>query len=194
MNGETAPVLERIEAESHRLNDMITRLLTLSKLETGSQDFESRDLNFRKLVEQVAADADFEAHAKEKSVKIVQAVECRIMGSESLMQSAVENVLRNAVRYTKKGTSVEVSISNGGGDAVLRVLDHGGGVPENELGKLFEPFYRVGEARDRGSGGTGLGLAIAEQAIRLHKGSITAANTDDGLEIKITLPCLPSAG
>ena len=105
------------------------------------------------------------------------------------MQSAVENVLRNAVRYTKKGTAVEVSLSNGSGNAVLKIADHGGGVPEEELGKLFKPFYRVDEARDRGSGGTGLGLAIAEQAIRLHKGSIKAVNTADGLQIEITLAC-----
>ena len=188
-NGETAPVLQRIETESQRLNDMISRLLTLSKLETGSQDFERRELNLKNLVEQVAADADFEANAKGKSVKIVRADECRVMGSESLIQSAVENVLRNAVRYTREKTEVEVSLSNGGGNVVLRVLDHGGGVPETELSNLFKPFYRVGEARDRGSGGTGLGLAIAEQAIRAHKGSIEAKNTSDGLAVEIMLPC-----
>lgn len=188
-NGETTPVLQRIETESNRLNAMISSLLTLSKLETGDQDFDRRELNLKNLVEQVAADADFEANAKGKSVKILQAADCRVMGSESLIRSAVENVLRNAVRYTKEGTFVEVSLSNGGGNALLRVLDHGGGVPESELSNLFRPFYRVGEARDRGSGGTGLGLAIAEQAIRAHKGSINAGNTPDGLAVEITLPC-----
>jgi signal transduction histidine kinase len=188
-NGETAPVLQRIETESNRLNAMISSLLTLSKLETGSQDFDRRELNLKSLVEQVAADADFEANANGKSVKIKQAVDCRVVGSESLIRSAVENVLRNAVRYTKEGTDVEVSLSNGGGNALLEVLDHGGGVPEAELSNLFRPFYRVGEARDRGSGGTGLGLAIAEQAIRAHKGTITAKNTADGLSVEITLAC-----
>lgn len=188
-NGETSAVLQRIETESQRLNDMISRLLTLSKLETGSQDFDRRKLNFKSLVEQVAADADFEANAKGKSVKIVKADDCRVLGSESLIQSAVENVLRNAVRYTNEGTAVEVSLSNGGSSAVLRVLDHGGGVPEAELSNLFRPFYRVGEARDRGSGGTGLGLAIAERAVIAHKGTITAKNTVDGLIVEIVLEC-----
>ncbi len=190
MNGDAAPVLARIEAESQRLNDMISRLLTLSKLESGSQDFDRRELNFRSLVEQVASDADFEANAKGKSVKVTSTVDCRVVGSESLIRSAVENVLRNAVRYTREGTDVEVSLSNGGGMATLRVADHGSGVPEAELSNLFRPFYRVGEARDRGSGGTGLGLAIAEQAIKLHKGSITARNTSDGLEVEIRLNCV----
>lgn len=187
VSGEAAPQLARIEAESQRLNDMISRLLTLSKLETGSKDFERREVNFKTLVEQVAADADFEASAKGKSVKLVTAAECRVLGSESLIRSAVENVLRNAVRYTPEGTDVEVSLTNGSGRARLSVVDHGGGVPEAELTNLFRPFYRVGEARDRGSGGTGLGLAIAEQAILVHDGTIKAKNTSDGLMVEILL-------
>ena len=76
-----------------------------------------------------------------------------LIGSESLLTSAVENVLRNAVRYTRDGTEVAVSLTNGDGNARLSIIDHGGGVPEGELSNLFRPFYRVGEARDRGSGG-----------------------------------------
>lgn len=191
MNGEAAPQLARIEAESQRLNDMISRLLTLSKLEAGSNDFDRRELNFRSLVEQVAADADFEANAKGRSVRVISAAECKISGSETLIRSAVENVLRNAVRYTREGTEVEVTLSNGGGRASLRVVDHGTGVPDPELKNLFRPFYRVGEARDRGSGGTGLGLAIAEQAVLAHKGTIKASNTEDGLMVEIALDCVP---
>ena len=190
MNGDTGPVLQRIEAESQRLNDMISRLLTLSKLETGSQDFDRRELNFRSLVEQVASDADFEANANGRSVRMIAADECRVSGSESLLRSAVENVLRNAVRYTAEGTSVDVSLTRSNGNAVLGIVDHGSGVPEDELVNLFRPFYRVGEARDRGSGGTGLGLAIAEQAILAHKGTITARNTGAGLAVEIRLNCV----
>jgi len=185
-NAETAPNLERIETESNRLNEMISRLLTLSKLETGSQDFETSELNLKKLVEQVAADADFEAAAKGRSVRIVRADECRMKGGETLIQSAIENVLRNAVRYTKENTTVEVTLRAENGNAVVTVRDHGGGVPEDELANLFRPFYRVSEARDRGSGGIGLGLAIAEQAVRVHKGTIKARNTDGGLEVEIS--------
>lgn len=183
------PQLHRIETESQRLNDMISRLLTLSKLEAGSQEFDRYEVNLRNLVEQVAADADFEATAKNRSVKIVRADDCRILGSEVLIRSAVENVLRNAVRYTKEGTAVEVSLSNGDDKARIKIRDHGEGVPDTELANLFKPFYRVGEARDRGSGGTGLGLAIAEQAVRLHKGTISARNEKDGLAVEIVLNC-----
>ena len=186
-NGDTSTVFQRIETESQRLNDMISRLLTLSKLESGSKDFDRRELNLKSLVEQVAADADFEANAKNRSVKVVHADECRVLGSDSLIRSAVENVLRNAVRYTKEGTAVEVSLNRSNGKATVKILDHGEGVPEQELANLFRPFYRVGEARDRGSGGTGLGLAIAEQAILAHDGSITAKNNGEGLVVEIVL-------
>lgn len=186
---EMSPQLQRIENESQRLNDMISRLLTLSKLETGSQEFERYEVNLKNLVEQVAADADFEAAAKNRSVKLVRADNCHVMGSDALIRSAVENVLRNAVRYTKEGTAVEVSLSNGDERARITIRDHGEGVPDKELENLFKPFYRVGEARDRGSGGTGLGLAIAEQAVRLHKGTISAKNENDGLAVEIVLNC-----
>lgn len=193
-NGETASVFQRIESESQRLNDMISRLLTLSKLESGSKDFDRRELNLKSLVEQVAADADFEASAKGRSVKVVRADESRVIGSDSLIRSAVENVLRNAVRYTKEGTAVEVAVTSVNGTATIKILDHGQGVPADELSNLFKPFYRVGEARDRGSGGTGLGLAIAEQAILAHNGTIAAKNEGDGLAVEITLPRSPQKG
>ena len=144
------------------------------------------------LVEQVVSDADFEANAVGKSVRITHADKCHVVGSHELVESAVENVLRNAVRYTRDGSAVEVDLKSGDGSAVVTVRDHGCGVPEDELKNLFRPFYRVGEARDRNSGGTGLGLAIAERAIKVHNGSVNAMNTGDGLSVEIKLDCLPS--
>jgi two-component system sensor histidine kinase CpxA len=188
-NGDSSPLLDRIEAESNRLNEMISRLLTLSRLESGSQEFERTEIDLKTLVEQVASDADFEANAVGKSVKITHADKCGIVGSDELVSSAVENVLRNAVRYTRDGTAVEVSLESKDGTATVSVQDHGGGVPEDELKNLFRPFYRVGEARDRSTGGTGLGLAIAEQAIKAHKGRIHARNYGDGLVVEMSFEC-----
>ena len=190
-NGDTAPVLDRIEAESNRLNDMISRLLTLSKLETGSQDFDRSEIDLASLLEHVVSDADFEANAVGKSVRITRADSCTIIGSDELVGSAIENVLRNAVRYTTDGSTVEVSLESTDGSAVVSVRDHGGGVPEDELANLFRPFYRVGEARDRSSGGTGLGLAIAEQAVKVHKGQIRARNENGGLVVEMKFECEP---
>lgn len=182
---ETAPMLARIETESTRLNEMISRLLILAKLESGSVEVKPVRVDLTELVRDIAADADFEARSKGKSVEVVTAAECSVMGSENLLRSAIENVLRNAVRYTAEGTKVDVSLQSAGGKAVVRVSDHGGGVPEAELANLFRPFYRVSEARDRKTGGIGLGLAIAERAVKAHKGSITAKNENGGLIIEI---------
>ena len=113
--------------------------------------------------------------------------DCRVVGSDNLLRSAVENVLRNAVRYTVDGSDVDVSLDANADKAVIKIADHGGGVPEEELANLFRPFYRVGEARERRTGGIGLGLAIADRAIQAHKGTITARNKNGGLEVEIIL-------
>ncbi len=186
-SSDSAPILDRIETESTRLNDMISRLLTLSKLESGAEEVERVRLDLAEIVRDVAADADFEAQGKGKFVEVSTADSCAVMGSENLLRSAVENVLRNAVKYTADRTVVDVALTAQNGNAVLTVSDHGGGVPEEELANLFKPFYRVGEARERKTGGIGLGLAIAERAVKAHKGSITAKNTRDGLAVEIVL-------
>lgn len=187
-NAEAKSLLERIETESNRLNEMISRLLMLSKLESGTPDFEKRTVNLSRLVEQIAADADFEARANGKTVKILQKDAIKIIGNENLLRSAIENVLRNAVRYTKDETTVEISLRQNSKYAVLSVRDYGAGVPDEELKNLFRPFYRVGEARERKTGGIGLGLAIAERAVHAHKGIITAENAAQGLIVEIKLP------
>jgi two-component system sensor histidine kinase CpxA len=116
---------------------------------------------------------------------------CRIRGSSELLRSAIENVIRNGVRYTEPGTAVEVSLNWHLDTAVLTVRDHGPGVPEPELAHIFEPFYRVSEARERASGGVGLGLSIAERTVKLHGGSIRAENVRGGLQVTIELPLAP---
>lgn len=181
--------LGRIESEAERLNEMIGRILTLSKLEGGALDYEKRSVDLVDIVGSVADDADFEARPLGRSVTMNGDETCIVEGNEALLRSAVENVLRNAVRYTAEGSAVDVSVRKNGEKARILVRDHGGGVPEEELQNLFKPFYRIGEARERSKGGIGLGLAIAERAIAAHDGTITARNTDDGLEIEIGLPC-----
>ncbi|MDQ6786695.1 MAG: ATP-binding protein [Acidobacteriota bacterium] len=187
-NVENLSLLQRIERESNNLNEMISRLLLLSKLESGEPDIEKRRINLTKLIEQIAADADFEARGKDKAVKIIENADCQIYGNENLLRSAVENVVRNALRYTNEKTTIEITLKNENGNAFVIVKDYGAGVAENELENLFRPFYRVGEDRTRKTGGIGLGLAIAERAVHAHKGTIRAKNTADGLQVEIKLP------
>ena len=114
-------------------------------------------------------------------------------GNAELLQSAIENVIRNAVRYTSSDASVDVQLQHIEKDAgsfiLLSVRDYGTGVPEAELANIFRPFYRVADDRDRQSGGAGLGLAIADRVIRVHGGTILARNaTPHGLRVDILLP------
>jgi two-component system sensor histidine kinase CpxA len=188
---EAASALNRIERESETLNEMIGHLLTLTRLETGTRGLQQTAVDLAHLVREVAEDADFEANSRNRSVHIVDCDECSTMGTEELLRSAIENVVRNAVRYTAEGTQVEITLraGNGNGGAVISVRDHGDGVPDEAMEKIFRPFYRTEDARDRESGGSGLGLAITSRAVRLHGGSVSAANArDGGLEVTIKLP------
>lgn len=184
---ETQPLLDRIEREARQLNEMISQILTLSRLESQSETIEKRQIDLSKLIEKVVADANFEAENNGKKVVIRKNEPSEVSGNENLLRSAIENVLRNAVRYTDE--TVEVSLTKNKTKSIVKIRDYGEGVPEAELSQLFKPFHRVGEARERKTGGVGLGLAIAEQAVQSHKGEIGARNADDkGLIVEIKLP------
>jgi two-component system sensor histidine kinase CpxA len=192
---EANGALDRIERESENLNEMISQLLILTRLESGTDGRKKTDLDLTSLLREVADDADFEARSMNRAVQVVSADNCSISGVEELLRSAIENVVRNGLRYTPEGTAVEVALrrQNGTGYnfAVISVRDHGLGVPEESLEKIFRPFYRTEDARDRQSGGgTGLGLAITERAVRLHGGTIKAVNAPGGglaVEMKLLL-------
>ncbi len=198
-SAETAGYLNRIEIEAERMNQLIGQLLTLSRLESQDPKVQGSRLDLDEIVHSVVADADFEAAGQKRCVRLVSARRCQVHGSAELIRSAIENVVRNAIRYAPENSTVEVSLdeerrgANGG--AVIRIRDHGPGVPETSLEHIFEPFYRVGDARDRQSGGTGLGLAIAGRAVRLHGGSICARNAPTGgLLVEIRLPAAEHVG
>jgi len=172
---------------------MIGQLLALSRVESGAESPDSEEIDLAALLQEVAEDADFEARGRERSVQIVQNEKVKTKGVFELIRSAIENVVRNAVRYTEAGTQVEISLASKGSEpdrfAIIRVRDHGKGVPEDSIKEIFRPFYRVEDDRDRKTGGTGLGLSIAARAVRLHQGTIKAVNADDGgLIVEIRLP------
>jgi two-component system, OmpR family, sensor histidine kinase CpxA len=185
--------LDRIELECERLNELIGSLLHLSRLESGTEMMDSEPFALDQLVREIALDADFEARSRNRRVDVTSADPCIATGKRELLRSAVENVIRNALRYTAEGTSVEVSLTcernSFASHAVIRVRDHGKGVPQESLANIFTPFYRVGDSRERSSGGSGLGLSIADRAIRLHGGQVKAENnTDGGLVVEARIP------
>jgi signal transduction histidine kinase len=190
--GESKLLFERIRRECEQLASMINRLLELSALENQLQDDGRAEVNLTRLVREIADDCDFEAKAVGRRVDLRADPEIRVLGNEDMLRSAIENVVRNAVRYTPADQPVEIDLRTSSEEcdrAVIVVRDHGPGVSEDVLPKLFQPFYRVESDRSKDSGGTGLGLALADRVVRVHAGTITARNhAEGGLEFIIEFP------
>jgi two-component system sensor histidine kinase CpxA len=184
-----AASLDRIEQESEQLNTMIGNLLTLARLETESSAPKRDVVRLDELLKTVCDDAQFEAQAHDSDVNLVHCDQITLSGDASLLRSAIENVVRNAVNYTHPGTAVEVSLKAEPALARITVCDRGPGVPPQDVQRIFEPFYRTAVARERTTGGTGLGLAITRRAVLSHGGEVSASNRDGGgLCVMITIP------
>ncbi len=195
---EAESVLDRISLESNRMNELIGSLTTVARLESGTGTLRRIQVNVEELVEEIARDAAFEAQSRRCQVEAEVLDELPVLGDPALLHSAIENVVRNAMRYTREGTAVKIRAEkaehSGHAGAVIRVSDAGPGVPPDSLEKIFRPFYRIDDARVRSTGGVGLGLAITDQAVRLHGGSVTASNLPEGgLSVEIRLPLQSSA-
>ena len=182
-------LLDRMALEATRLDHLIGQLLTLSRIESGSHAAAASSVDLTALVHEVVGDADFEARAQSRRVGVTAFEACTVSGSEELLRSAVENVVRNAVRYTREGTAVDVSIRRERDRAVIRVRDRGPGVPEAMLSEMFLPFRRVQMTHLTRNDGSGLGLAIAHRAVAASGGKIGAMNAaDGGLIVDIDVP------
>jgi len=187
--------LERIENETVRLNALIGQLLTLSHMQSETSLQAKRLVSVARIVEELLPDMDFEAQGRNCHVTFASdgSEGCRVLGSPELLGRAIENVIRNAIAYTAEGTTVEILLSHrhraGTNQVVLRVKDHGPGVPEAALKSIFHPFFRLDGSRRRSTGGSGVGLAITERAIHLHGGDVAARNAaQGGLIVEMRLP------
>jgi two-component system sensor histidine kinase CpxA len=188
--GDLPRQLDRLEREIERLDGFISQVLKLARLHGTDAPFERETFDLDEVLEEVVRDANFEGAAKGCRVLLAGAAHATLIGNRELLSSAVENVLRNAVRYSPPGEPVEVAVAQGDVPGLSIVIrDHGPGVPAGELGRIFEPFYRVAESRDRDTGGEGIGLAITAQVMKAHGGSARADNrTGGGLEVSLSLP------
>lgn len=192
---EAQSMLDRIDAESDRLNELIERLLIIARLEAAPEGVRKEPVRLTELVKEIVEDADFEAQSRNCHVSAKIEGEFVVSGNPALLHSAIENVVRNATQYTREDTIVYVYLEHAGGsdkpETVVRVTDSGPGVPEENLDKLFRPFYRTDDARVRHTGGVGLGLAITDRAVRLHGGRVRASNRQEGgLIVEIFLPLI----
>ena len=145
------------------------QLLQVTRAEGDPSSLRRAPLRLDELVQQLVDDSSIEAAAHGCELKYEKREPVTVAGDPELLRRAVENVIRNAIRYAPRETAVEVSLARNNGKAVVGVRDQGSGVPEEALPRLFDAFYRVEGDRDRASGGIGLGLSIARRAIELHQ-------------------------
>lgn len=184
--------LDRIQLEADRLNSLIGQLLKMARVESGVDLEAPTEFDLAHVVEEVSADAGYEARHRGCTVRFASSGSYLVSGAREMLRGAVENVVRNAVRHTGDRSAVEISIDRreaaGQRLVAIRVRDHGPGVPEAGLDGLFVPFHRMANGASHNDG-TGLGLAITKRTFEVHHGHVGAANAaDGGLVVTLELP------
>jgi len=190
-------MLNRIQKEADRLNELVAELLQVTRVE-GDPSLQKHDtVRLDELLADLVYDSLLEAKAKDCTLLLKAPIAVTLVGDEELIRRAVDNIIRNAIRHAPRGTNVDVELRRSADLAQIAVRDYGPGVPDEALPRIFDPFYRVDTDRNRSSGGIGLGLAIARRSVELHKGKLSAQNANPGLLVTIELPVQaapPSSG
>jgi two-component system sensor histidine kinase CpxA len=193
-NADVEQGFDRIEQEAQRLDELIGEILSLCRLDDPAHTMHSERVEVDELLEPMIEDARIEAEARQVQIELRAQPNLALDGDRELLHRALENVLRNAVRFSPEGGKIEVAASRAQGRLHIDIRDHGPGVPTDHLDRIFEPFHRVGEARDRESGGYGVGLAITSRVVKLHNGRVKAANAEGGgLRVQVELPLAQAA-
>lgn len=183
---QESTILSRIETEAQRIESMLAQILTLSRLDSAQAELKLQTVSLQSLLEGLIEDAEFEASAHDKKLEVSPIPDVHIAVESNLFCSAIENLLRNAIKYANHKVSVDIATINN--QLQIQICDDGPGVAEHELENIFIPFYRTASSRSRDSGGVGLGLAISQRAITSMNGNISASlNTTGGLCITVCL-------
>lgn len=192
-DGAVDAELDRIEYEFERLDAMIGKLLVWSRIDTKQIQFRMEKIDLYDFLQGLISDAQIEADVDNKSVVLVGGESIAVLADAELLSSSFENILRNAVRYTPVFNRVDVTVQQEADDCVVTIRDHGAGVNDADLEKIFLPFYKSDDGHSADFSGSGIGLAIACQAIKVHGGDVVASNADGGgLLVRVTLPICKS--
>jgi signal transduction histidine kinase len=183
--GDRDTAIATAQKETDRLNELISTLMQVARTDRDPALSEFQSIRVNDLVREIIEDCRV---VRALDVKLVEQDRTNILGDRELLRRAIENIIRNAIRYAPDGSAVDVRIEADHEDARISVRDFGPGVPPNSLEKIFQPFFRVDDSRDSSTGGVGLGLAIAQRAISLHHGRLWAENAQPGLRVIIEMP------
>lgn len=187
-SNDSQSALDRIERDVDRISALVADIVEITFVEGDPALRGAEHVPVAAVVDEVVRDCSFEADVRRCRIECTGRVQGETVGSRELLRRAVENVLRNAIRYSPEGSDISVALSEEDGNALIVIRDSGPGVPNETLTRIFDPFFRVEEARDSNGGGSGLGLSIAKRAVQAHHGSIKAENAGPGLRIFITVP------
>ena len=179
-----------IISEADRMTRIVQDLLTLSRIDYGKMEMNVSRFSFAKAVRSVyeAVALNAESHGHTLTFQCEENMP-DVNGDRERIEQVVMNIVSNAIKYTPDGGKIEIRAGRSGKNVYVRVSDNGIGIPEKDLPRLFERFYRVDKARSRESGGTGLGLSIAKEIINQHKGDIRIESVyGEGTDVTITLP------
>lgn len=180
--------LDRIERDVDRIASLVAGIVEISFIECDPAVQCTGIVRIGEIIDEVVRDCAMEAEIRGCRIAVKGCMAGQLVGNRELLRRAVENVLRNAIRYSPDHSIVDVSIAEDARAAIVTVRDYGPGVPEDALARIFDPFFRVEEARDAKGGGSGLGLSIAKQAVQVHHGTVAAENASPGLRVKIAIP------
>lgn len=178
----------RLNKEIDRLTELVGTLVEVTRAEGDPSASNLELVRLDDLLHDVVEDCRLEAEARGCSIGVNGNVDLSFRGDRELLRRAVENVVRNAIRHTPEGSVVNVEMKGTKQIARICVRDSGPGVPEELLSRIFEPFFRADDSRDKATGGVGLGLAIAHRAVSVHQGRVWAENASPGLQVWIELP------
>jgi two-component system, OmpR family, phosphate regulon sensor histidine kinase PhoR len=184
--------LGKISKHTERLSAIIDDLLYLSRLEHEGEEIPRRAVNLGGVVESSLADFEQVARAREVSIEAEVEGPHRVQGDESLLRRALDNLVDNAIKYSRPAGRVQVRLRRQGESVLLEVRDQGIGIPELHLPRITERFYRVDAGRSREMGGTGLGLAIVKHVALVHRGVLQVTSTEGkGSQFTLRLPAAP---
>lgn len=179
--------VERIERDTARMDRLVGELLTLARLDSGMAGKPDEEVDLHSVVADIADDASLEADRKRCTIEVDLNKPAVVRGNQEFLHRAIENVVRNAVRYSPEGGIVSIAIQESDGHRSVTIADRGPGVSDAELAAIFDPFFRGGA--ERSASGFGLGLAITRRVIDAHGGRVFAANRlGGGLLVTLELP------
>jgi signal transduction histidine kinase len=185
---DSKAALDRIERDVDRITSLVADIVEITFVEADPAVQGAEMVRIGGILSEVIRDCNVEAEIRGCRIAVKGRLIGEVLGSRELLRRALENVVRNAIRYTPQHSSIDVTVAEDDGAATIAVRDFGPGVPEDALTRIFDPFFRVEESRDANSGGSGLGLSIAKRAVQVHHGFIAAENASPGLRVQIKIP------